>query len=521
MPKTWRALVVAGLFLLAGIVRLGAPDSTLLGERQYRSALIARYHYLELREDVAPWRMHIATLNREREGSLEPPILERVVAGLYLVAGEENLDIPRTLAVVFWLAGGFFLYGLCRSFLSFEGAAAGTAVYLFNPLGVETSVSFLPDPLMIASFVLALLALVRFHERPTGPRLATAAAAAAFTALVKPFCTFALTGAVIALAIHRRGWGRRTIDRSLLVLLAAVALPTLAYYGYGVLLKPLLAPAGGAVAPWDTLARSASVTFVPELLLTTEYWRGWARTALWAMHPAALVAALVGLPLLTDSRARALVGGLLAGYVVFGVVFTYLVPFAGHYHLQLLVVVALGVGRLVQALFEELRGAIRWRPTWALPAAAGMLVALFAARAIRDELRPAPIESPAVAREVGELIDHSDRVAVVGTYYGKPLQYHGEFFGTWWPAARGDYAFDQLEHADRSIATRLADLGFEPEYFVITDFPGYEYRHPELRGYLERRCSVHASSDAYLIYHECRPPGDGDSPAAGDRSVSP
>jgi hypothetical protein len=489
-------------------VRLAAPDSpTLLAERQYRSALITRFHYYEQLDSVEPWRLRIASLNREREGRLEPPILERFTAALYRATGGEHLWIPRALSTVFWILGGVFLYRLALRFLPFEGAALGTAYYLFHPVGVHVSVSILPDPLMIALFILSLLALVRLHEHPTVARLGFAAGVSAVAVLVKPFCLFAIAGAVVALGIHRRGFGRRAIDRSLLVLLAAVAAPTLAYYGYGVLVQPRLGAVAGEVAAWESLVRSASVTFVPRLLLTTAYWDGWARTALHVMGWAPLVAALFGFALLRDSRARALVTGLLAGYVAFCLAFTYLIPFAGHYHLQLIVVIALGLGQLGAVLLEQLRNQIRRPLAWVLPVAAALLIAMLGMRAIRNELRPGRIERPEVAKEIGDLIDHSERVAVVATYYGKPLQYFGEFYGTWWPSARGDYAFESLKEEPRSIAARVETLGFEPEYFVITDFRGYDRRHPDLREYLEGRCSLIADSDDYRIYGECGPAG--------------
>ena len=59
------------------------------------------------------------------------------------------------------------------------------------------------------------------------------------------------------------------------------------------------------------------------------------------------------------------------------------------------------------------------------------------------------------------------------------------------------------------MSERLAGLGFEPEFFVITAFREYAEHHRDLRAYLESSCTPLATRDAYLIYGRCAPVGSG------------
>ena len=59
-------------------------------------------------------------------------------------------------------------------------------------------------------------------------------------------------------------------------------------------------------------------------------------------------AALLGALLLSKGLARALLIGLLSGYIVFGLVFTYHIQTHSYYSLQLVPIVALAIGFIVE-----------------------------------------------------------------------------------------------------------------------------------------------------------------------------
>jgi len=85
-----------------------------------------------------------------------------------------------------------------------------------------------------------------------------------------------------------------------------------------------------------------------------------------------------------------------------------------------------------------------------------------------------------------------------------PLAYYGEFSGTWWPEGEAPL-YRPPDEKDLSVQDKLDLLGFQPEFFIITNFDRYYRRDQDLRSYLEENCSINAQTDQYLIYSSCKP----------------
>jgi hypothetical protein len=91
-----------------------------------------------------------------------------------------------------------------------------------------------------------------------------------------------------------------------------------------------------------------------------------------------------------------------------------------------------------------------------------------------------------------------------------PLQYYGELTGAYWPRKTGLQAYLDIDVAELTIQDRLDDLGFSPEYFVITDITEFEKNHQDLKLFLEQNCRRIATTDLYLIFDgECARAGRG------------
>ena len=88
--------------------------------------------------------------------------------------------------------------------------------------------------------------------------------------------------------------------------------------------------------------------------------------------------------------------------------------------------------------------------------------------------------------------------------YGLPLAYYGEFSGTWWPEKIEEPLYRHPNAKEFSVQERLDLLGFQPEYFVITNFGLFTRFHQDLKAYLEENCAVLAKTDDYLIYTRCQ-----------------
>lgn len=505
------------LFIAALAIRISSLEAIgIIAERQYRSALIARAIFFQSTDSIAEWRKHIATTSQQRVGIVEPPITELMAAIIYRLVREEHLNTARLLCALFWVVGGIFLFRIAARIVSTDAAVFATAYYLFVPLGVAASISFLPEPLMIMMFLFSLLTILRYYEQPSKHRLVLAGVVSGLAILIKPFIVFTVLGAFISLAIHEKATLKRKLNFDFFIFLGICFSLGAAFYLYGIFIG-------------DFLTDNFRASFLPYLFFERGYWKGWLLAAIAAVGLTPLIAALISLPMLRKGLSRALLIGLWIGYVVFGLVYTYPVPISGHYHLQLIIIVALSFGHLATLIINHLMK-LQNNWYWWLPVIGALtVVMLFNKLDIRTRLTDSRnYEREEIAREVGKIVDHSDRVVYVATYYGMPLEYYGELSGTYWPRRIVDWDWvkdrlhgvvDQSEaYGDRritywisrrldmrelSIEERLNALGFAPEYFVVTDFNEFNRHHIDLKEYLANSCSLVAESDQYLIYQTC------------------
>jgi len=515
LPGPFLASVVIFILALAiriyGFYILDAPG--IIAERQFRSALIARSYYFQMASFIPEWRLQIAEVSQERAGVLEPPLFELLVAFIYRLVSGEHLWIARLLSSLFWMVGGVFLYQIAKRMVSAEAAVFTTAYYLFVPLGVVVSISFLPEPLMVMFLLFSLFTILRYYDRPSKTRLVTASVISGLAVLVKPFILFIVLGAFISQWIYKRATGKRIIDFDLLVYLGICLSPSASYYLYGIFIS-------------KEMSANFQAGFLPYLFFTQEFWKGWLLTAAGAVGYTPLLAGLLGLSMVPRAASRALLIGLWIGYLLFGMAYTYPIPISGHYHLQLMIIVALSIAPIIKLISDHLRQTTtRWY--WWLPVLGSLsLAVLFNIRDIRTELASyRQFENKETAQEIGEKVNHSSQTIYVASYYGMPLEYYGELSGVYWPRRavnwdlvkdrfRGlvdqpethpiikmrNWIFRRLDERTLSVADRFTILGFSPEYFIISDFEEFNRNHVDLREFLANNCPLLAESDKYLIY---------------------
>jgi hypothetical protein len=129
----------------------------------------------------------------------------------------------------------------------------------------------------------------------------------------------------------------------------------------------------------------------------------------------------------------------------------------------------------------------------------------FAYRTERASLYQVRVEpDSSTAWKIGEIIGHSPHSVFVARHYGLPLEYYGEFGGAPWPVRIEDPFYRQPGAPERSVQERIDELGFKPEYFVITYFGLYQRKHQDLEIYLESACSTRLQTTDYLIFSHCQ-----------------
>jgi hypothetical protein len=512
-------LVLVFLFGIALGLRLyniAEPPSDFHPTRQYRSAIIARGYYYEALRTAPEWKRDLAGLNKQREDSLEPPIMELMASFAYRIYGGEHLWIPRLLSITFWMVGGVFLYLIARQIVSAPAAVISTAFYLLLPYGVIASRSFQPDPLMVMLLLVSIFTILRYHDKPSGLRLGIAASISSLAALTKPVCLFLIFGTFFSIAIYRQGIRRSlTTPTSLLFTTVTLSL-SMIYYGYGIL---------GA----GSLRGQAEGSFSPHLLVQSAFWENWLKRVIEVIGGLYLIVAVVGVLMLREGLPRALIVGLWSGYFVFGLAFNYYILTHDYYQLQFIPVVALSLGpvgalilRPISRRGRELNRSAYVRGILLLAGTLSLLLValsmIFAAREARDAVEqprlyyggPLPGELAGsrpenrieTYKEIGEAVEHSPSTLFWAPDYGKPLQYHGWLSGTPWP--RTAEIQDEKLQGVREISTeeRFEDMDAEiaPEYFIVILDSEWSKENKDLEGFLTSNFSVLVENDDYLVF---------------------
>jgi 4-amino-4-deoxy-L-arabinose transferase-like glycosyltransferase len=504
-----RFAVIAGVLVtFAFILRLDGITGPLLGFtetvtiRQYHSALLARSYYVESQRFAPPWQRRVAAANRREEKPIEPPLMEAAAFELYRVAGGERLWIPRVLSSLFWMLGAIALYRLARRLVSPGASLVSMAAYLFLPFVVHASRSFQPDPLMIALLITALLGIVRYYERPTGGRLLAAALLTGAAGVVKPpVALFFLLPMFLALAVVGDGLSSALRDRRAWLFAALSVLPSVAYYAYATIFATYL-------------TGHVSDKVQPKLLARASFWHDWANeiVQLLRLHHGSfetssavvvLLAGVVGSALARPGMPRALLLGLWAGYLMFGLVFTAHISTHSYYSLPLVPAVALGIGVLAERVLRavgKLPGIVR--VCLAAAAAAALLGGMAAGhQGLAD---PALRRQAGEYRRIGAIVKHSPSAVVLGDDLGEAVDYEGWIGGRYWPLQRteslgGVTAAERFRHRTGSrYYPNVAGMQPPAQYFIVTDLAEL-HGQADLERYI-RRYRVVASSATYVIY---------------------
>jgi 4-amino-4-deoxy-L-arabinose transferase-like glycosyltransferase len=427
----------------------------------------------------------IAHANRDIQQAGEPPLLEWATCAAYWSIGHEDLRIPRAISAISWVLGVIPLFGIARRFVSPFAAVVAAAVYLFLPYAIVATRSFQPDAFMTMWILWAVWATLRYHERPGPGRLAAAALLIGAALLVKPMSVFLVVPATIALGLTRDPGTSFRIRPATWLILAVGFLPALAYYGHSMV--------------FGRLAQDQFQTrFVPSLLPTSFFWRGWWTQIGRVLGAPVFFVAVAGVVLTRAARLRWLMIAFGLGYAAFAVAFTYHVPTHDYYHLPYVFVGALGVA----AAFDRVTAALSPR------SAAATMVSVVAAVVLWGTWTAMPRLSVRNAaaivadyQRIGEATQHDGRVLFLDLEYGYPLMYHAEVAGDTWPGV-DDLNAEAMDGraaltAEARFTRDFAD--WRPNYFVVTDLHSLR-EEKDLQALLAARTTLVEETKSYKVY---------------------
>jgi hypothetical protein len=478
-----RILILLGFFCTSFGLRLDgitSPPMEYHPVKQYRSAMVARDLYYGLTSDIPEWKRLVSTANVRELGSLVPPIMEGAAAITYRTMGHEALWVPRLMSVISWVAGGWFLYLIAMRITTPDAALISTAFYLFLPPTIPVSQSFQPDAPMVAATVASLLAILRYQDTPSWRCLIVAALTSALAVFLKAVALFFTLGAFFALALRRQGIrGLVSLQTLAFVLLSLV--PTAIFYG--------------DVIIQNSLGDHAHMGFSPHLLLQPLFWQLWLMKIQSFIGLTAFVVALTGILVVRDYR-RTLLLSLWVAYLCYGVTKTDNIYTHDYYQLPLVPIAALSLGPSLALITQWLAKHRLVTPNRLAIASTAVALLLIEPLYLQDlPDRSSFRKEVAIAEAIGKTVHHSTNVTVLGAREERPLRYHGEFAGRYWPNLK--------EIAEDNETVEKHWLALEesrnPEYFVVRDQAEF-HRQPELQPLLRSKYRVLEETADYLIF---------------------
>lgn len=406
-PRTSRnAIVVAAVLLTLGaavrIAYLDVPPIDFHPTRQYRSALIARAESDAALAALSPVERGNAVAMAQAQTEIEPELMEPIASWLYDATGQEDLKLPRAVAIMGWLLAALSTGWLVLVAGSRAGALITMAVVLFVPYSVDASRAFMPDPWMVGLTMCALALAMRHHVSPQVWTMVGRVVVAAAAIYVKPMAVFFIAPAFLVIDISRLGLLRGLLSAA--VTLAVCVAPATWHY-------VTLMSSGNPVA---------QSRFYPELWSRPTFWSGWL-TMLNRVNGLLWIAALIGI-IIGRGPLRLMLAAAWVGYIAMGFVFSHHISTHDYYSLPLIPLVAASIALLVKSASVERRGpAVPW-PYAAAGVAILMLAPISMERVYGNVDRAR--QTAGDYERIGELTNHSPGVISLDGSYGYPLAYH-------------------------------------------------------------------------------------------------
>ncbi|MFO3795859.1 MAG: ArnT family glycosyltransferase [Anaerolineales bacterium] len=487
MSRLGRSFLLLLLLVAAWLIRLYDLDDPPLDfhpTRQLFSALKARGIYYAAHPALLPeWKLRFALQQRQKLATIEPEIMEHLVAWTYQFTGEA-LWVARLYSSLFWVAGGYFLWDLARRRFSTTAAFLSLATYLFLPYAVIASRSFQPDPLMVALMIAFWWGFDRWQESPSLMHTLLAGLLGGLAILVKfpaLFFVYPLLTGWLAKEKQRRSWGQ-AIGLSLLI-----AMPAALYLVYGLREGFLAQQFGGR--------------FFPQLWLVPSTYLQWMQEAHRAAGMWLLVAALLGLLILLSSQAKTylpLLLSLWAGYLLYGFAFPHHIATHDYYHLPLIPLAALSAAPLFDLLTSALSAHLSGR--LARPLLGWVLLYAFFGTlwGLRAQLKAVDYRPQAAMwAEIGEKLEHKPAVVALTPDYGLSLAYWGWQSAQLWPSS-ADLNYQSKHNSAQALQELFERLTAGKRYFLIADPMDFQ-RQPWLQTFLQPY-PIFAEGPGYRIY---------------------
>jgi len=464
------------------LVDLQDPPLDFHAVRQLRSALISRSIYYNQSPDYSLDQKQTAAELASLE-VYEPPILETIVASIYLVIGAEKLWISRVLLSLFWAAGGLAIWLIMRRVTGNLAALCSLGVYFFLPFSVIASRSFQPEPFMVMWIVLFVLVIDRWTEKQNWQLTLLAGFVAGVAIIVKVVAALYILPVLGCIGLFRIGLYKSLRSIKLWMITTAALLPSLIYYGVFQTER-----SGSFMSFWSTA--------FSWMLLTSNFYADWLAMVKGLTGLFLFTIALIGL-VIADQRYRPLLLGMWIGYGLYGLVFPYQYVTHEYYHLPLVALVALSLSPVFSFLIQKIgQQPIMWKYAGAGIIVFTMFYNLWVSRSIL--IATDYSLEPASWKQVGEAIPGNSSIVALTGDSGMRLRYYGWRKADIWPADVDFNLRDLADAQDTPFEVLFEQYAEGKDYFLVTALSQFD-NQPELKAYLNDHFPV-SQGNGYLVY---------------------
>jgi 4-amino-4-deoxy-L-arabinose transferase-like glycosyltransferase len=352
---------------------------------------------------------------------------------------------------------------------------------------VIASRAFMPDPLMVCLIIFTLWALFRWQNTSSWKWAILFGVFAGAALLVKNLSSFIIVGGFAGVILGARGLKRSIRDLQVWLMGVLLVLPVTIYSLYGILKL--------------NMASQFALRFFPKMWVDPAFYFRWAYTVNFNIGWAAVLLAALSIFLADPKRERPLLIGMWAGYLLFGMAFSYYFFSHDYYQLSFIPVVAISMAPGLRVFFErffERAAGLFPRLVLTVIVLIGITIPAWYAR---DQIVNADYyDQPAFWASVGDKLGHTDGKDVIGLTedYGYRLNYWG------WQG--GDNWFTSADIGLRYLAGQNVDLlqNFKHDtagkkYFLVTMF-GELDKEPTIKDLLYKNYPIYAQGKYYVIF---------------------
>ncbi len=479
--------------------------------RQYKVALLARSYFLNSNKHKDDIGRIPSIMFQNFNERVDPQINEKLIYQLYRIAGKEDLYLPRTMSVLFWLLGAIILYKISLLLFGGTGSLISVIFYLFFPFGINISQSVQSESLLNMFFLWGVLQIIKHFRSEKGEYFYSAALLSGFAVFIKLTIIFPLLGLIAFLGINKYGLKRYFLNWRTVWFFTIFLSVGVSFYVRNIL--------------WNNAMQELTVSIIsPELLLTPFFWMGWFTQIAKVTGIAPFIIGLILFSIIRGKEVKLAIAGLFFGYVFFALIFSYTSATNDYYQLALFPIIALMLGQTGYLIDISKKKKLLKNVIVFSILIGGVIFSFYHQNKFMKSDHELRMYSPAFffvgeqgsyfkdnipekniwgnSFEAAETINHGINNILLSRSNGNAAMYYGKMFGrtwrTWEDIEKMKFRGKKILNAEDLYNSKYAWQN--PKFFVITDFESWN-KQPDLQKFLLSNFKLYREEKGYIIFN--------------------